>query len=321
MKKKVIFIRPYGYYGGSLVIDKLSAILREHGVEASLLYTSGTFMNTTGIQFWKWWIKDSIRKGIYNLFLFYYKRANSSKAKSYRLLYQPTMDGLKRKHTPLFNKKNTIVVYPDIIYGNFFKAKHVVRWLLYFNRYSNLPNAVGKNDLVICYRKYFNDWQLNPRGLEVSISYFDAIKYKQYNFGERRGKCYIIRKGRHRKDLPQTFDGPVIDYGISEEEIVKILNTVKYCYSYDTQTFYTSIAAVCGSIPIVVLEPGKKKEDYLSKEELEKSVGIAYGDSPEEIDYAISTRQDLIKKLDYSIKNENNTIKFIQYLRERFGDI
>ena len=156
--------------------------------------------------------------------------------------------------------------------------------------------------------------------MKVTISYFDKEKYKQYNFGNREGNCYIIRKGHNRLDLPVDFDGPIIDYGTDEDEIVRILNNSKYCYDYDTQTFYTIIAAVCGCIPIIVLEPGKTKADYL-KDATYNTVGIAFGTSREEIEHAISTRDLLLKRLDYSDRNEQNINLFIQYTSDRFGKI
>ena len=63
---------------------------------------------------------------------------------------------------------------------------------------------------------------------------------------------------------------------------------------YDMQTAYASIAALCGCIPISVLEPGKKKSDYIGKDDPEP-FGRAFGDAPEEIEYAIRTREALRK--------------------------
>ena len=104
---------------------------------------------------------------------------------------------------------------------------------------------------------------------------------------------------------------------MKENDIVEILNNSKYCYSYDTQTFYTSIAAVCGCIPIVMLESGKTRNDYLDIKE-NKLYGVAYGNCKEEIDYAINTRDLLIESLNYNKSNDNNILKFIELLKERF---
>ena len=101
-----------------------------------------------------------------------------------------------------------------------------------------------------------------------------------------------------------------------EDEIVSIFNNSKYCYFYDTQTYYSVIAAVCGCIPIIVLEPNKSISDYLSPNE--RHLGRAYGDSSEQLQYAIDTRDQLIKSLDYREHNEENITKFISLVSSSF---
>ncbi|MDE6762503.1 MAG: hypothetical protein K2J73_02350, partial [Oscillospiraceae bacterium] len=139
--------------------------------------------------------------------------------------------------------------------------------------------------------------------------------YKQTNFNERSGNCYVIRKGRNRTDLPSEFDGPILD-DLTEEKIVEAFNTYKYCYFYDTQTFYSSIAAVCGCIPIVVCETGKSKEDYRPNE---KAYGIAYEETESEIQYAIRTRQHLVEQIrEMELDNEKEICDFIELCNKYF---
>lgn len=228
------------------------------------------------------------------------------------------MDFLFHKN-PSIDINNSIVIYPEVTYGNPLNAKFVVRWLMYFYPYSKSSDAYSTNDLFIAYREYFNDIDLNPNKSIITLNYFDSKLYRQYNFGQRKDKCYILRKGRKRKDLPKHFDGPIFDDNMSQHELVKMFNEYRYCYSYDTQTFYTAIAAVCGCIPIVVMEPGKCESDYLGPGE--KHLGRAYGDSVEQIEYAKKTRDDLIKKLDYSAWNRVNAQALIELLEDKFGKI
>lgn len=226
---------------------------------------------------------------------------------------------IKYKIIPPINKDDYIVIYPEIIWGNPFKIKNVVRWLLYHHKYYEAENTFDKDDYFISFREIFNDSKLNPENNILKIKNFDKLLYRQYNWGERKGNCYIIRKGANRKDLPSKFDGPVFNGDMSDEEFVKILNDCKYCYSYDTQTFYCSIAAICGCIPIVMLEPGKEISDYLTPDE--KHYGVAYGNTPDQIEYAISTREKLIESLDFEKSNQINALNFIKSLEKRFGPI
>ncbi|WP_037363550.1 hypothetical protein [Selenomonas ruminantium] len=214
---------------------------------------------------------------------------------------------------------DTIVVYPEVIFGNPLGAKHVVRWFLSFYQFKG--DYVGaqpydKDDMFICYRQIFNDYQLNPMGREVQLHHFNYDLYKRWNYGHREGNCYIVRKGCSRKDLPSTVPGIILD-NLSDEEKVKIMNKCKYCYSFDTQTFYTTIAAICGCISIVIPEPGKKREDYLS--EGEKGWGVAYGTTPDELEFARNTYKKLEERIKgFNVHNQNNVQKFLNYCREYF---
>lgn len=228
----------------------------------------------------------------------------------------PNVPGVRISFSPFFRKKNTIVVYPEKYYGNVLKARYVVRWLLYFYPYSDIKQAYDDSDLFICYRLLFNDWQLNPKGYQVCSHYFNKDLYYRYNWGVRQGNCYIIHKGKIRQDLPKFFDGPVVD-NLSEEDKVKVFNQCEYCYSYDTHTYYSKIAAICGCKSIVVMEPGKTKEDYLEKGR--RKLGVAYGFSEDSIKQAQHEYDDLMKSVDYTESNQYYANQFLKILQEEFS--
>lgn len=318
MKKKVLIVNSREIYGGTVVLSALCKHLRDRGVDARILYVHQFPDSNTDIsRFWHYWWKYSLKCHIKSVIYRLFRRFDFVHTSRFRLFEYRPVKGTKEKILPFFSKKNTIVVYPEIVYGNFLQAKNVVRWLLYHYKWSGDANAYSKDDLFICYRDIFNDWQLNPEGHRVLISHFDSDLYRQYNFGEREGNCYILRKGAKRTDLPTSFDGPIIDK-LTESEIVEVFNRCKYCYSYDTQTFYTSIAAVCGCIPIVMPEPGKTRKDYRTSGE-SLAPGIAYGDTPEEIEHAINTRDILLQRLDFTSRNRVGVDTFLQLMKQKFG--
>ena len=116
--------------------------------------------------------------------------------------------------------------------------------------------------------------------------------------------------------MPSHFDGPVID-NLREPDKVKVLNQCERCYLYDTQTFYASIAALCGCIPIVVPEPGKTKEDYVKPDDEVR--GVAYGDSPDEIDFALRTRNEVQKRIDKMLAENGPMVdSFIEKCKDYF---
>ena len=318
--QRIIIVRPHCASGGTLVLAALCRLLRDRGIDARLfdIYAEPK-RNTILWKFWLSWIKHVLRFLIYPLWCRFINNPNSPRYKIYHtFLQEKPIDGLKFQWNPFFSRKNTVVVYPERVYGNFLKARYVVRWLLYYNPYPNDEKAYGKDDLVIAFRSIFNDEKLNPKGYQLQISWFNNQLYRQYNYGKREGNCYIIRKGANRNDLPTHFDGPIID-DFSEEEKVQVLNKCAYCYSYDLQTFYSAIAAVCGCLSIVVLEPGRRKEDYYSVSELETVKGIALGDNPEERRKALATRSKLLESLNFTERNRQELDTFLTLLQTKFG--
>ena len=320
MAKKIIMYNVNTYYGGPLVLSALCKTLRDLGYDARVLFNFGfnlepgkedEFRKRTRAYLMKQSLVYYVHKFFKNIHfkdMFLIKKTPVS-----------AMPGIKIQRNPFWGKKNTIVIYPEYLYGNPLDAKNVVRWLLYNNRFKGVENAFGKNDLVVCYRGIFNDPELNPTEITLKVNYFDDQLYRQYNFGPRSGKCYILRKGKSRKDLPKHFDGPVYDDNMSQENLVKMFNEHEYCYSYDIQSFYSEIAAICGCKSVVVMEPGKTEKDYLG--EGEKHYGVAYGDTPEQLEYAEKTKEKLIKSLDYKDRNEASVKAFISVLEEKFGKI
>lgn len=315
---RILLLNSYCYYGGPLVISQLCAELRKLGYDAQLLMAP--FFPHEYYPSWKY----KIHIFLYQMKALFLKCMTKIlprvkcfwSIKNLDLRYTQ-VEGVKYAFFP-FVGNNDIVIYPEQFYGNPVGAKNVVRWLLYHYNYEKDATAYKKKDLFIAFRKVFNSPNLNPQNYIVKIEYFNDKLYRKYNCGERTGNCYILRKGKFRDDLPKTFDGPVFDDNMSQEEFVKILNTCKYCYDYDTQTFYATIAAVCGCIPVIKFEDNKRLNSYRSNDELEHP-GIAWGDSPEQIQYAIETRVQLLKSLDFSQSNRKNALKLVDILHQHFG--
>ena len=317
---KIIIVNYTMYAGGPLVLSALCAELRKIGYDARLYFVPAFIKGKVDYrQYRKTILKYNLKilyKEILYTLLHRIVRFSTFRQQGRSSMCVP---GIKIQYLPVFNRKRTIVVYPEVIYGNPLGAQNVVRWFLYHNPFANEKEAFGKDDFHIAFREVFNPSDLNPQKRIVTISYFDAQLYRQYNMGTREGKCYILYKGRNRADIPSQFDGPVFDSNMSQMELVDMLNHHKYCFIYDTQTFYATIAAVCGCIPIIVLEPGKTERDYLG--EGEKHLGKAYGNTPEQIAYAINTRDELLKSLDFSDRNRENALHMVSLLKERFGEI
>ncbi|MBU5428781.1 hypothetical protein KQI22_01705 [Kineothrix sp. MSJ-39] len=302
MKKiKYVIVSPRQKYGGAVVLHLLCKTLQDLGYNSSIYYSGASYYKKGHrIKFWIKHIIFLIKDLSKIIAIKTFGEEHFAHNEKYAGYVNLSVKGCKRKLFPIVDE-NTVVVYPDVVYGNYFRAKNVVRWFLYYNRYSS--DAYGKNDLFFCYRDVFNDEKLNPLKRKLYLEYFDLNLYKNVNTGKRQGTCYIVRKGALRKDLPSKYEGIVID-NLSEMDKVRTFNESQYCISYDLQTAYSHIAALCGCISIVIPEEGKTWKDYYPGEK--RPLGVAFGFSEDEIAYAKNTMH-LVKK---NFEEKNNKCKY-----------
>lgn len=291
-KYKYIVVSPRIDNGGCLVLHTLYKYLQDLGKDVKIFYFGNNIYDEKHrVSFWFQWLLTQFKVSIKNLVV---------KVIGNRIprcsIHIPKCK-YRRKYLPFFDD-DTIVIYSEKVFGNPFKAKNVVRWFLLYNSlYSQKdgkPVGYDKNDLFFTYRDVFNDKSINPSCRKLHLAYFDLDLYKRTNYGERSGNCYILRKGAWRPDLPKEFDGPIID-NLPEEKKVETFNKCKYCISYDTQTSYSNIAALCGCISIVVPEKGKTWRDYRTEEEYKSDFGIAFGFDDEEIDKAVDNMDRVVE--------------------------
>lgn len=321
MIKEILIVNTYTYAGGPIVLSELCRQLCALGCNAKLFplkffpdrHNPDCFRK---IDYLYSRIASILCSIIVMIFPIEYLK---QKFIPYDYYHPVHFRGCRIKFFPCYRKASTLVIYPESIYGNPLQANMVARWLLFHYQYVGDKEAYSASDLFIGFRDVFNDSSLNIVGNNVKLTTFDGTLYRQYNFGSRHGNCYILRKGKERKDLPSVFDGPVID-DLTEEEKVKVFNECARCYSYDTQTFYSSIAAICGCISIVVVETGKRKEDYRFGSD-GPIYGVAYGDSQEELQYALATLPNLINAINPSDRNIDNARYFIQLTQSYFKSV
>ena len=302
-KLKFVIVSYRQHHGGPIVLHVLCKQLQNMGYDASVFYyAGGNYRKGHKLKFWLnylfFLLKDTIK-------LLAVKIVGEN-----RLLTVPVFNGhvnvaikgCNRHYFP-FVGNDTIVVYPEDVYGNFMHAKKVVRWFLYYPNY--IDGDYDKNDLFICYRTEFNDRGLNPNEIVLQCQYYNLDLYHRFNYGPRKGLCYIIRKGKNRNDLPEKFDGVIVD-SLSEIDKVKVFNEVEYCVSYDTETAYSRIAALCGCISIVMPEKGKSGTYYRKKT---PRYGIAYGWDSSEIEFAKNTQHKILENME---KCNADSVKYVR---------
>jgi hypothetical protein len=212
--------------------------------------------------------------------------------------------------------KNSVVIYPETVNGNPLRASNVVRWLL--NKPGILSGSIdyGEDDLFFYYNKHFNDPEINPeQNNQLRVVELFSDIYKQYNFGDRSGSCYIIRKGQDRPH-DQHDEAAIRLDGKSHHEVAKIFNECEYFISYDLYTMYSRYAAFCGCMSIVVPAPGLSKNEWRSEEEL--TYGIAYGF--DDMEWARSTRGKLLEVLSRTESESRESVhKFAEFTQKYFS--
>ncbi|MGN6313441.1 MAG: hypothetical protein ACTHMO_06755 [Rhodanobacteraceae bacterium] len=233
-------------------------------------------------------------------------------------LYRPrysTIPGSILRIASKSDINDSIVIYPDIVRGNPLEARRYVRWFLYHVNINEAKKTATDGDLYFCYQEAFNhDYGGMKYGGTLHVSHWLLDIYKQTNFGDRSGACYMIRKGKSRPDLP-SFRGKTVVDGMDHRSLAKVFNEKKYCYFYDAYTGYSAYAAACGCIPVIVPVPGLDRSAW--EPNGGRKPGIAYGEG--DIPYAIETRPLLLQRMaDAESKSLDSVGHFLAVVEKHF---
>ncbi|MEH1777603.1 MAG: hypothetical protein V7L26_00305 [Nostoc sp.] len=218
--------------------------------------------------------------------------------------------------------ENTVVIYPEVIFGNPLNAKYVVRWILCdlgIHCPSDIYTTWGRDDFVYHYSTY--NPQNNVKNYNIICPLYTSPALKNYG-KSRDGYCHIIRKG-HKFHKPLEYihpsDSLFLDDNLSPEILIEIFNRKEYLISYDPYSYVCVMAALCGCIPIIIPMKGARKEEWLKS--LSTSVileefgedelkGIAYGF--EEVEYARNTLDKVRYQQEIHIKyGKESVYRFI----------
>lgn len=203
------------------------------------------------------------------------------------------------------SKKNSIVVYPEIISGNPLRGRKVVHWLLHKPGFHTGLIQYGSGDLAFYFQEAFNEHNLDLKiGAELQVVYPRTDIYKKTNFGKRSGTCHILRKGKGRQMLHDLNNSTLID-DLSHEQIAKIFNQMERLISYDMYSLYSQYAAVCGCISIVVPEDEVDTKTWQPIEELR--YGVSYGF--DDIEWATKTQEKVAEYLSSQESNSSQSVR------------
>lgn len=212
----------------------------------------------------------------------------------------------------------TMAIYPEVTCGNPLESSHVMRWILYHLRTYDKFGIFGGNDLIYKYAPFFNlRYDAHVHG-ELRANELNLHIFK--NRGqERKGACFLIKKENHKEQIHPAGSLQLDDYPSKggNQYLADVFNACEIFYSYDTATWLSVMASLCGCLSVVVPNSGVTPGQWHSGYPYFK-YGIAYGLN--DIEYALLTRHQLKPEL---LKIEAETLEltkaFIQKAKETVG--
>jgi hypothetical protein len=175
-------------------------------------------------------------------------------------------------------RSDIVVVYPEIISGNPLEGKNIVRWLLHDAGFFTGKIYFQRGEIYFLYGRLHQPVYIPGSHMSENPLTVLHIPYEHYNLTGaaevRTGTAYCIRKGKGKRIQHSLADSILID-GLPHKEVSSIFKRVKQFISYDTRTFYSTLAVLCGCDSIVIPDDGVSEDDW--RPDLSSRYGVAYG--------------------------------------------
>lgn len=195
-------------------------------------------------------------------------------------------------------KRQPIVIYPEIVIGNPLGASKIVRYYLNRPGFFNGTKYVNLNEFNLAYTSSMLDSHQKVDHI-LYLPLINTNMFRPPEIGVKRinGKvCYYLGRNRDAQRTSGLIKPDSVEitlkYPADKAELVKIFQECEYFVSYQDSSLCLE-ATLCGCIAIIL--PNKNMKSPLSKDET-MMYGIAWGDSPSEIARAQATL-GLVKSL------------------------
>ena len=208
-----------------------------------------------------------------------------------------------------------IVVYPEIVPGNPLGARNVVRWLLYkpgvFHRF-----APGQGEMFFAMGDFCDVPEVTG-GAPRLTAWRIHPAYRDPGPVERRGSCYMLRKGAGKEIVHDLTDSVRLD-GLSHAETARAFARSEVFYCYDEMTLYSEYAALCGCPSVVIPGPYFDSHTAYVAARPQARYGVAYG--VEHLDHARATVHLTRGLLEAREADSRATVEnFVARTQARFG--
>jgi len=181
--------------------------------------------------------------------------------------------------------KDTFVVYPEPQWYLPRLTRNAIRWSLFYTP-PTIATKYGWHTDDLCYA-YTPSFRFSPDDpLLWAFETWPNLIYTPSLKTQRAGTCHAIKKGAHKPVIPETL-GTENVYA-SPTVAGDAFRKYERFISYDTATWMSLQAALCGCLSIVVPDEGVTADEWRNGNQFHK-YGIAYGLGEAEIKWAKST--------------------------------
>jgi hypothetical protein len=217
---------------------------------------------------------------------------------------------------------DVITIYPEVISGNPFNAKNVVRYVLYYPGWHAGDKEYSNDELIITYyneyvkdTKYDNAFVLTVLNPKLNIMKNNYKKRNKIGLLVKKCKDFeykmnLLNQYKHLIKLPVISIDDEINKCTDLRNLSKIYNTISLFISFDPHSYHSTMAALCGCTSVVIPSKEISSEEFYNV----TKYGVAYGF--ENIDFAKLTYSKMIDDLKQMEQNTftqcANFVKIIQ---------
>lgn len=185
---------------------------------------------------------------------------------------------------------NTVVIYPEVIFGNPFKAINVVRWCLNRPGFLSGDRIYAPDEMVFIYSEMLRNYVMNDIKGVLNMPTLDKSLFFEDISVKKDIETYYVGKGEFIPGLIDTSKIVEITRQTppNRKDLSKLLQRSKVLYCFDSMTALTTEARACNT-PVICLNI----HDF-SKEEMAKAEcgveGMGFGlDELEEAKLSLPT--------------------------------
>lgn len=231
------------------------------------------------------------------------------------------------KAKDISQQDDVITIYPEVISGNPFNAKNVVRYVLYYPGWHAGDKNYSDNEFIITYdneyvknTKYENAFILTV--IDPKLKIMKNLNVKRNKIGLLVRKCKdledkmnVLNQYKHLLKLPViSIDNVIIKAG-ELRDLCKIYNRINFFISFDPHTYHSTMAALCGCTSIVIPSKEISSDEFYNVQKY----GVAYGF--ENIDFAKMTYDKMV--LNLKTMEQNTFVQcanFVKLVKNHFID-